>query len=88
VVDAVDDDARQSTAVVRCQLDVGDEGDEAFRIIDADAALLGQPRQGPVQQARIAEPVADLDRGGSADAALARGSRPVEGHDESHRVEG
>ena len=57
--------------------------DEALRIVDRHAASLGQPGHRAVQQARVAEAVADLARGGRADAALARRARPVEGDDES-----
>ena len=48
------------------ELDLGDEGDEALRVVDRHAAGLGQPGHGAVQQPGVAEPVADLARGGRA----------------------
>ena len=44
---------------VRRELDLGDEADEALRVVDRHAAGLGQPGHGAVQQARVAEAVAD-----------------------------
>ncbi len=88
VVDAVDEHASEASVGVGGQLDLVDERDETLRIVDRDPARLGQPGDRPIQQPRVAEPVPDGSRRGRADAALARGAGPVEGHRESsHRTQ-
>ena len=86
VIDAIDEHAGEAPVAVRGELDVVDERDEALRVVHRHATGLGQPGHGAIQQARVAEPVADLAGGRRADAALARRARAVERHDQSsHR---
>ena len=56
------------------------------RIRRPEAPREREPGHGPVQQPRVAEPVADLERGRGADAALAGRARPIEGDDEPGRL--
>ena len=51
--------------------------------VDADLPLEGEPGRGPVQQAGVAEAVAEAERGGGADARLPGRARPIEGDDET-----
>ena len=85
VVDAVDQDAGEPALGVRRQLDLVGEPAHRVRVRRGHAAGQGQPGHGAVEQARVAEAVADLERRGGADAALARRPRPVEGDDELRR---
>ena len=62
-VAAVDRHVGQPPVRVGDQLDLGDERDQRARIragaVDADLALEGEPGRGPVQEAGVAEPVAE-----------------------------
>ena len=82
VVDAVDQDAGEPALGVGRQLDLVGEAAHRVRVRGGHAPGEGQPGHRAVEQARIAEPVADLERRGGADAALARRSGAVEGDDE------
>src|SRR6185369_4144439 len=72
--------------------DLGNEGDEGLRVsagaLGADVTLEGEPRRGAIEQARVAEAVAELERRCRADARLAGRAGAVEGDDESGRVAG
>ena len=83
VVRAVDEDARQPALGVGRELDLVDEAAHRVRVRRRHAARERQPGHGAVQQPRVAEAVADLERRGRADAALARRSGPVERDDEA-----
>src|SRR6185369_16898093 len=72
--------------------DLGNEGDEGLRVsagaLGADVTLEGEPRRGAIEQARVAEAIAELERRCRADARLAGRAGAVEGDDESGRVAG
>ena len=83
VIDPVHQHAGQTPVRVARELDFVHQPDEALGIVHRDAAGLGQPRDGAVQEAGIAEAVADLPGSRRPDAALARRAGPVEGHDQA-----
>ena len=82
VIDAIDQDAGEPALGVGRQFDLVGEAAHRVRVRGGHAPGEGQPGHGAVEQARIAEPVADLERRGGADAALAGRSRAVDGDDE------
>ena len=88
VVDAVDQDAATSRPVgVRGELDLVDERTQTLGVVEAGTPRAsGQPGDRAVQQPRVAEAVAELERRGRADAALARRAGPIEGDDQIQRI--
>ncbi len=82
VIDAVDEDAGQPALGVGRQFDLVGEAAHRVRVRGGHAPGEGQPGHGAVEQARVAEAVADLERRGGADAALAGRSGTVDGDDE------
>ena len=64
------------------QPDLVDERDEPGRVRLADPAPERQPRDGPIEEARIAEAVAEPGGRGRPDAALAGRARSVQGDHE------
>ena len=84
-VDAVDGHVGQPAVLVGDELDLGDERDERGRVAVGRRrrALEGQPGRRAVEQARVAEPVAELERRSGTDARLAGRAGAVEGDDES-----
>ena len=82
-------DAGEPARGVGRQLDLVDQAAHARAGTTADTrAGEREPGHGAIEQARVAEAVADLERGGGADAALARRAGPVEGDDEARAVRG
>ena len=86
VVDVIDKDARQGARTIRRELDLVDEAAHRVRVRGGHVPGEGQPRHRPIQQPRVAEPVAELQRGRLADTAFARRTRAVEGDDEALAV--
>jgi hypothetical protein len=70
-VDPIHEHGRQATRRVSHQLHLSGEGSQANRVRGRDPSLESQPRHRPVQQARVAEPIVDTQRGCGTDAALA-----------------
>ena len=86
-IDAVDEHAGQAAVAVGGQLDLAGRAPRApAGSVAGDAAGERQPGDRPVEQPRVAEPVADAKRRRGADAALARRAGTVEGDDEARRV--
>ena len=83
-VRAVDGHVGQPAVRVRHERDLRNERDERGRIAGGgDAALEREPRRRPIEQPRVAESVAQLERRRGADARLPRRARPVDGDDET-----
>ena len=82
VVRAVDDDPCQPAVRVRRQFDLVHEAAHRVRVRRGQLASEREPGHGPIQQARVAEPVATGERGGRAHAALAGRARAIERDDE------
>ena len=83
VVGPVDEHPRQAAGLIRCQLDLVDQAVDGMRIRRRQVAGQREPGHRPIEQARVAEAVTDLERGGGPDAALARRSGTVERDDET-----
>ncbi len=73
----------EAAVLVGDELDLRGESDERRWVAGGRyAAPQREPCRGPVEEARVAEAVAELDGGRGADAALARRGRPIQGDDE------
>ena len=82
VVGAVDEDAGEPALRVGRQLDLVDEAAHRVRVRGGHVPGEREPGHRAIEQARVAEAVADLERGRRPDAALARRAGPVERDDE------
>src|SRR5450759_1825572 len=77
----------QSSTCVGHEPHLGDERHERRHIRRCDAALKREPRDSPIQQARVAEAVAESPGGFGADGALATRAGSVKRHDKPARID-